>query len=122
MDRIKIMTVDECMEYLKSLGPVEIITPQFERTNGIDPVIPEGGERWFDMLKALPAETLKQIGMGEWKTGHWLYPAEWYEFIPNGYTITDINGEDKLFIPGETDDDIRYGCLAYGFKRERGDG
>ena len=27
----------------------------------------------------------------------------------------DIFGEEEAFVPGETDDDIRFGCLAFGF-------
>jgi len=103
-------------EFLDSLGVTEIITPQFTRTNGIAPVIPNGGVAFFDDLKTLPPETLRMIGLQEWEEGHWLYPGEWYNFIPKGYTVTDINGEDEPFLPGVTDDDIRYGCLAYGFK------
>ena len=114
--KIKIMSMDELAEYLKSIGPVEIITPQFERTNGIQPVMPDGGEKWFDMLKTLPPETLYNIGLQKWEEGHWLYPSEWYKFIPAGYIVTDINGKDEAFIPGITDDDIRFGCLSYGFK------
>ena len=116
-DKIQILSVEELGEFLKSIGPVDIITPQFERTNGIQPVIPDGGKEWFDKLKTLPHETLIAIGMGVWENGHYLYPKEWYSFIPNGYIVTDINNEDELFKRGETDNDIRFGCLAYGFKK-----
>jgi len=116
MDKIKILSVAELGKFLKSLDPCQIITPQFERTNGIAPVIPDGGAKFFDILKGLKPETLKAIGMQKWDKGHWLYPSEWYGFIPHGYIVTDINGKDEPFIPGETDDDIRFGCLAYGFK------
>lgn len=44
----------------------------------------------------------------------WLFPAEWYDAIPNGFPLVDINGCNELFIKGSTDDDRRYGCLAYG--------
>lgn len=116
-DKIKIMSLDELGDYLKKIGPVNIITPQFERTDGVVPVVPDGGEHFFDKLKNLPDETLEAIGMQRWEDGHWLYPGEWYGFIPRGYIVTDINGEDEAFIPGETDDDIRFGCLAFGFKK-----
>jgi len=119
MDKIQIMSMDEFKEYFKSLGPVEITTPQFERTSGIDPVLPTPDSGWFDRLKTLPPENLKAIGMQEWDKGHWLYPHEWYAFIPVGYIITDINGNDEAFIPGITDDDKRFGCLPYGFKQDQ---
>jgi hypothetical protein len=44
----------------------------------------------------------------------WLFPGEWYSMIPNGFPLVDINGVNELFIQGQTDDDIRCGCLAYG--------
>jgi len=116
--KTQIMSIDQLASFLKGIGPVSIRTPQFERINGIEPVIPEGGEKWFDMLKALPPETLKAIGLQEWEKNHWLYPGEWYDFIPQGYIVTDINDENESFVHGETDDDIRFGCLAYGFKTE----
>lgn len=116
IDKIEILSIEELGNFLKSIGPVKIMTPQFERTNGITPVIPDGGIKFFDMLKSLEPEILKAIGLQEWDKGHWLYPVEWYDFIPNGYIVTDINNEDEPFVHGETDDDIRFGCLAYGFK------
>jgi hypothetical protein len=114
---MKILSMDELVDYLKSLGNIEIITPQFQRTDGIKPVIPESNTAWFDKLKELPHETLKAIGMGLWKEGYYLFPKEWYSFIPAGYIVTDINGDDEAFIPNVTDDNIRFGCLSYGFKK-----
>ncbi len=118
---IPIVSIDEFVDFIKSLGPdVEIRTPQFERTNGIVPVIPESNLDWFDKLKTLPKETLVQLGMGIWGKGHYLFPKEWYSFIPNGYPVVDINGNTELFRRGETDDDIRFGCLSFGFRSEVG--
>ena len=44
----------------------------------------------------------------------WLFPDEWYSAIPAGLPIININAASELFVPGVTDDDIRFGCLAYG--------
>lgn len=44
----------------------------------------------------------------------WLFPAEWYDSIPNGFPVTDINGCIELFERGKTDDDRRLGLLAFG--------
>jgi len=44
----------------------------------------------------------------------WLFPASWYEDIPNGFPIVDINGCTESFEKGKTDDDRRFGMLAYG--------
>ena len=47
----------------------------------------------------------------------WLIPGEWYNVIPEGFILTCITGRDEPFKKGETDNDIRFGCLAYGIKR-----
>lgn len=76
-DKIQIMTTDELIAFFAELakdGPIEIVTPQFERVNGIQPVVPDGGAAWFDALKELPHETLKQIDMVPCEPGHYLQP------------------------------------------------
>jgi len=44
----------------------------------------------------------------------WLFPAEWYDAIPNGFPLTCIDGTIEQFVRGKTDDDRRFGMLAYG--------
>ena len=44
----------------------------------------------------------------------WLLPAEWYDAIPNGFPVTDIFGCIEQFERGKTDDDRRFGLLAFG--------
>lgn len=48
----------------------------------------------------------------------WLFPAEWYNKIPNGFIVTGLYGEAYPFQKGKSDDDIRFGCLAYGIRRK----
>lgn len=105
---------------------LEITTPQFNRVDGITPVV--SGFK-FEELPTYPKATLIALGCGRWdepdENGEvlWLFPAEWYTLIPEGFEIRDINGKVEHFKKGETDDDQRFGCLAYGFKRkEREDG
>jgi hypothetical protein len=43
-----------------------------------------------------------------------LFPGEWYSAIPRGLEIVNIFGVPKVFVPGQTDDDIRIGCLSFG--------
>lgn len=47
----------------------------------------------------------------------WLFPYEWYSIIPNGFVVTGLNGENYPFEKGVSDDDMRFGCLPYGFRR-----
>lgn len=112
---MKIMTMSELVSFLSQPG-IKIVMPQFERTDGVVPVQPDGGELWFDQLKGLPHETLEAIGMGVWEKGHYLYPAEWFDFIPDGYSVIDIFGVEKPFNRDNASNDTRYGMLAFGFR------
>jgi hypothetical protein len=98
---------------------VEIITSQFTRTDGKKITYMPTTVEEFDRLKTMSENNLKIAGCQIWDkengNTHWLYPAEWYNFIPDGYIVTGISGEAKPFRRGATDDDVRYGVLAYGF-------
>lgn len=47
-----------------------------------------------------------------------MFPGEWYNAIPNGFMVTGLFGESYPFEKGKSDDDIRFGCLPYGFRRK----
>jgi len=111
---------DRLMEALgvRAGDTVEIITPQFEREDGVRPFLPDS----WSILHKLSKETLEAIGLRAWdepdESGQvlMLFPWEWYDYIPNGLLVTDINEETEPFKNGETDDDKRCGVLAYGVK------
>ena len=48
----------------------------------------------------------------------YLIPGEWYNSIPEGFQITTISGRIETFQKGITDNDTRFGCLAYGIRRK----
>ena len=125
--KMKILNMDDpdFIEQLEkalgcNLNDCEITTPQFLREDGILPGKPPKDKKFFDSLKNVPEKTLIQLGLRQWKRGHWLYPGEWYDSIPEGYPVVDIFGETELFEHGKTDDDIRCGCLAFGFIKNDG--
>ncbi len=98
---------------------LHITTPQFERTDGVKVDLPNySPEDWAALPKKDAAE-LKALGIGVWNTSeagtHYLFPKEWYSIIPNGMMVKFIDGDEEAFEAGVTDDDYRYGCLAYGF-------
>lgn len=96
---------------------VMVKTPIFNRTDGkVIKIFPTSASD-LDNLKKAPDHVLKMIGLQQWEKGHWLYPVEWYDHIPNGYIVTAISGEDEPFEHGKTDDDRRCGALPYGFKK-----
>jgi hypothetical protein len=47
-----------------------------------------------------------------------LFPGGWYDIIPDGFKCTGIHGQEEIFVKGESDDDTRFGCLAYGIRRK----
>jgi hypothetical protein len=100
-------------------GPFGIVTPQFHRTDGLPVAAPCLTQEEWNNLGKLPLARVRQMGCQMWdedaKGIHWLFPGQWYPYIPNGTKIVCIDGDEELFTRGETDDDIRFGALAYGF-------
>lgn len=98
---------------------INFVTPQFERTDGrLITYLPSTPEEYAALPEMAPHNLVK-IGCQKWdqENGkiHWLFPREWYAYIPNGTKIVTICGKEKEFISGKTDDDIRFGALSYGF-------
>ena len=96
---------------------VHVRFPQFDRTDGRTIRYFPKTVAEFDKLKEMPDDLLKDIGLSIWEKGHWLYPAEWYDNIPEGYLVLAIDNTVEPFTKGKTSDDRREGMLAYGFKR-----
>ncbi len=115
-------------DLVKALGvkkgeSVTFITPQFKRTDGRVVTYQPNTPEEYQALKLMSAENLKKIGCQVWDDEdgkvHWLYPHEWYDYIPDGTEIVGIFGNAEIFKKGETDDDIRFGALGYGFLQQR---
>lgn len=99
---------------------VEGTIPQFTREPGQPkPSSPPGD---FESLRQLDSVALREMGCRPWDEPDvagrvlMLFPGEWYDAIPDGMSVVDINGQVEDFVAGETDDDIRCGCLAFGFE------
>ena len=68
-----------------------------------------------DLSTVIPRPT-QLLDEDEWVM---LFPGEWYGLIPDGFKCTGLWGQEEDFIKGgETDDDTRFGCLAYGIRRK----
>jgi hypothetical protein len=113
---------------------VIITTPQFVRPRN-DPAPaspPSSPDEWLLLTKE-SKQVLKERGLRAWSQvikianelcwenvddngTHILmvFPGEWYSKIPLGLEIIDIFGVTETFVPGQTDDDIRFGCLSFG--------
>ena len=108
---------------IKEGDSINIITPQFERVDGRTVTYRPNTPEEYEAIKLMEPENLKKIGCQIWDDEcgklHWLYPYEWYDHIPNGTEIIDICGNAEKFEHGETDNDIRFGSLAYGFIQQQ---
>ena len=98
---------------------IRIVTPQFERTDGIQVPIPMFSPNQWANIYQMSDASLKELGIGIWDKDengtHYLFPKEWYGIIPKGLMVKFIDGTEEPFQPGVTDDDYRFGCLAFGF-------
>ena len=89
---------------------VEVLTPQFERRPGTPPPkSPPSLPSMWNALRAMTIKELRAIGCGLA-----LFPAEWYEHVPEGFKVVTINGHEELFRRGVTDKDRRFGLLSFG--------
>lgn len=112
---------------------ITIITPRFERPSGEPgPIVPPDAD-FFNDLHLLDDAALREVGMRRWNNPDeedpdereddarrfgaggtlWLFPGEWFRHIPIGFETVSIMGARERHSL-EQDDDIRYGCLAYG--------
>jgi hypothetical protein len=98
-----------------------IQTPQFLRSPN-EPA-PHPAPEPFEHVLDLDYCELRSLGCKAWDEPDadgrvlLLFPGEWYRAIPEGFKVTiigDPHGPEEAFVPGVTDDDIRFGCLPYG--------
>jgi len=108
----------------KIIRNVEIVTPQFTRPANWTP--PQSAPADFEVLRKMSASALRELGLRPWGRREdadgneiagetlYLFPGEWYWSIPAGFEVVDIFFETEKFVPGRTDNDIRFGCLSFG--------
>ncbi len=100
-------------------GPFEDVTvyapPHASRMDGKEVTYMPPSRAAFEALRKLPREKLIDLGLRPWdESGLLLFPREWYDLIPDGFEVVSILGESEPFVLGQTDNDCRYGVLAYG--------
>lgn len=82
---------------------------------------PPAGEGWAG-LKLLPAAELQRIGLVRWDHAGpdgfalWLFPASWFNAIPDGLEVTSIMGNTGKWEAAAASNSQRAGCIAYGFR------
>lgn len=138
----EIKIVNSFEELIQELGfkpgdTIVIQTPCFHRESPIEiNFIPHTKEELELVIQTASKENLKKMGVEIWdsyaaimedegkssylKEGeyHYLFPGEWFKHLPNGFEVVGLFGERYPFIKETSDDDIRLGCLPYGFVRK----
>lgn len=102
---------------LKPGDTVRIVTPQFTRPPGSPvPGDPPATLEGWDALRKLTKAELLALGFGNWDGRLMLIPGEWHKLLPVGLLVESIDGPEDTHMVGadDIDDDIRFGCLAYG--------
>lgn len=103
---------------IKDTDLVQVLTPQFERTDGVLPALPD----CLANIATFSKDVLEAIGCRSWGAPDsegkvlMLFPYQWYAHIPAGMQLEDIAGSHFSFEPNVTDDDYRFGMLAYGVR------
>lgn len=69
-------------------------------------------------LSEMTVETALELRFQKWDSDGNLYliPLWFKPLIPIGIELTSINGEKIVYDGNNIDDDIRFGCLAYGIE------
>lgn len=96
---------------------IDIVTPQFTRTPdmGPEPSLPATDDDWR-ALQNMSVTEAKERGFGNWDGALFLFPGSWYSHIPDWLEVECINGDRSRWDAEVRDDDIRFGCLAYGVR------
>lgn len=69
-------------------------------------------------LSRMTVETAKEMGLRKWDDNSdlYLFPLWFMPLIPIGTEVTAINGEKIIYDGTNLDNDIRFGCIAYGIE------
>jgi len=80
------------------------------------PTAAPAGFAEFSRLFDMTGEELKALGCGCWDGGLYLFPGEWYDYIPARFPVESTNGTVKKFEHGKTPRDLGFGMLAFGVR------
>lgn len=110
---------DKIAEFIgaKPGDTIEIVTPQFTRQKNMPApkAAPRGLPAW-EALRSKSVEELSAMGFGSWDGGLMLIPGEWFAAVPKRFEVECISGDISAWGDEARDDDIRFGCLAYGIR------
>ncbi len=114
---------NELRKYIPEGSTIEIVTPQFDREELLDfEWKPANRTEFNSFILDAPHDILIGFGFRVWDDEPvvlYLYPAEWFDVIPEGTLVTNIFNEKEIFSKETSSTDRRFGCLAYGFTRSK---
>lgn len=85
----------------------------------------KGFEEFYEELKKhidftkLTVEEAKELRFKRWSDEQpnlWLFPLYLVPIIPEGLEVTSISGNKYKYEKEKADNDIRFGCVAYGIE------
>lgn len=75
-----------------------------------------GSKKYID-FKNITREEASELRFGKWSEEQpnlWLFPLWIVPLIPDGMTVYGLDGKPFKYEKEKTDNDIRFGCVAYG--------
>jgi hypothetical protein len=75
---------------------------------------PQTRESW-EHLRHMTRKQALAAGLVSWNGSLFLFPADWFPAIPDGFAVVSIFGESKPF-SATMGNDSRFGALAYGIR------
>lgn len=75
------------------------------------------GSITVDALCEIPDDKLREFGFGSWDGALTLIPLWAWNLIADGAVLQSINGDMAIKGTDEIDLDVRFGCIAHGFKK-----
>jgi hypothetical protein len=64
----------------------------------------------------MTSHQLFKLGMRNFDDTLYLFPATWFDDIPDGMLVTTVNGDQIKFSKKTSSRDQRYGWLGFGVK------
>lgn len=83
-----------------------------------DELQPWGRRVSIDEIRSISTDELLDLGFQKWDDTLRVIPLWVWNYIQDGSVLTDINGQESIKGTDDIDLDVRFGCIAYGFKTE----
>lgn len=104
---------------------IEMACEYYQNPNDVYTEIKIARDRFLEKLKDeidfnnLSEQEAKELRFGKWSEEDptlYLIPIWLFPILPVGTKLTCINGEDIVYDGHNVNNDVRFGCLAYGVR------